>query len=115
MNTLYKVFPSFLFILVLGIVFFVSPPIPAQEKKPVPKLEEIPGKELPPEARKAAERLLQNVSVPSTSVVRFVGPVKPGTLIEEEHPFKDEQIARLAVPPGPGTYCGLDAKKTKGV
>lgn len=103
MNTFYKVLPYFLFILVLGIVFLASPPIPAQEKRPVLK-EEIPGKELPPEARKAAERLLQNVSVLSTSVVRFVGPVKPGTLIEERNPVPGGQIARLEVPSEPGTY-----------
>ena len=104
MNTLHKVFPSFLFVFVLGIVFFISPSIPAGEKGPAPWLEEIPGKVLPPEAKRAAERLLQNVSVPSTSIVHIVGPVKPGTLIEEEHPFKGEQIARLVVLSGPGTY-----------
>ena len=104
MNTLHKVFPSFLFILVLGIVFFISPSIPAGEKGPAPWLEEIPGKVLPPEAKRAAERLLQNVSVPSTSIVHIVGPVKPGTLIEEENPVPGGQMARLAVPPGSGTY-----------
>ena len=104
MNTLHKVSPSFLFILVLGTLFFISPSILAEEKGTVPGLEEIPDKALPPEAKRAAEHLLQNISVPSTSVVGFAGPVKPGTLVEEEHPFKGEQIARLAVPPGPGTY-----------
>jgi hypothetical protein len=52
----------------------------------------------------AAEQLLQSVSITSKSIVYFVGPVKPGTLIEEEYPFKGKQITRLEVPLGPGNY-----------
>lgn len=104
MNTLHKIFPTFFLILVLGIVFFISPSVPAKEKRLVPEPEEISGKVLPHEAKRAAEHLLQNISIPSTSIVHIVGPVKSGTLIEEEHPFKGEQIARLVVPSGAGTY-----------
>lgn len=69
-----------------------------------PWLEEIPKKKLPSEAKKAARQLLKSISIPPTAIVYFLGPVRPGTLIEEDLPPHDEQIVRLEVPSGPGTY-----------
>jgi len=104
MNTLHKVFPSFFLILALGIVFFISPSIPAKEKMPVPWLEEIPKNDPPSEAKEAVRQLLKSISILHTSIVYFLGPVRSGTLIEESLPSQGEQIVQLVVPSEPGTY-----------
>lgn len=104
MNTLHKAFPSFFLLLALGIVVIISPSIPAKEKMPLPWLEEIPKNDLPPEAKEAARQLLKSISIVHTSIVYFLGPVKPGTLIEENIQSQGEQIVQLEVPSESGTY-----------
>ena len=67
------------------------------------------------EARQAAETLLSSVSVPTTSMVVFVGPVEPGTIIREP-PGEGRQPVELHVPDTTGTYYAFsidDAPNTK--
>lgn len=109
------VYSTFIFFFVL-LCFLAKENIPAVydfaikllssdcQAQPQAELEEIPKKKLPSEAKEAAKQLLKSISIPSTSVVRFVGPVKPGTLIDEKNPVPGGQIARLEVPSEPGTY-----------
>jgi len=58
----------------------------------------------PPEAEQTARTISSKISIPKTSIVFLIGPVKPGTILRESNPDDGQQAVELKVPGTSGKY-----------
>ena len=63
----------------------------------------VPAQEVREELEEVGRSFLEKVAVPPGSNVYVLGPVKPGTVVQEEAP-PSETAVELGVPEAPGTY-----------